>query len=88
MTHAVSRRLTRGVTCTLRRRFPPHRFQLFLSLGKEKIFTEELMTSVSPADETALTPSQAGFILTKESGSANIIFGLRDGKLAVSGINY
>ncbi len=46
------------------------------------------MTSVSPADETALTPSQAGFILTKESGSANIIFGLRDGKLAVSGINY
>lgn len=60
----------------------------FLSLGKEKIFTEELMTSVSQADETALTPSQAGFILTKESGSANIVFGLRDGKLAVSGINY
>ena len=60
----------------------------FLSLGKEKIFTEELLTSVSQADETALTPSQAGFILTKESGSANIVFGLRDGKLAVSGINY
>lgn len=60
----------------------------FLSLGKEKIFTEELITSVSQADETALTPSQAGFILTKESGSANIVFGLRDGKLAVSGINY
>lgn len=46
------------------------------------------MTSVSQADETALTPSQAGFILTKESGSANIVFGLHDGKLAVSGINY
>lgn len=60
----------------------------FLSLGKEKIFTEGLMTSIAQADETNLSPSRAGFILTEESGAENIVFGLRDGKLAISGINY
>ncbi len=60
----------------------------FLSLGKEKIFTEGLMTSIAQADETNLPPSRAGFVLTKEGGTENIIFGLRDGKLAISGINY
>ena len=44
----------------------------FLSLEKKKIFTEELMTSVSQADETALTPSQAGFILTKEAAEPTL----------------
>lgn len=60
----------------------------FISLGQEKIFTEELIDSVAQADETALSPSQAGFILTKENGAPNIVFGLREGQLAVLGINY
>jgi len=46
------------------------------------------MTSIAQADETNLPPSRAGFVLTEEGGTENIIFGLRDGKLAISGINY
>lgn len=40
------------------------------------------------ADETARSPSMAGFVLTGENGGPNIVFGMRDGKLAVLGINY
>lgn len=46
------------------------------------------MDSIAAADETNLEPSMAGFVPTKESGAPNIIFGVRDGVLAVSGINY
>lgn len=60
----------------------------FLALGKEKIFTEAWMDSIAQADETALSPSQAGFILTKENGAENVVFGLRNGELAITGINY
>lgn len=59
-----------------------------IALGEETIFTEEWMDSIAQADETALSPSKAGFVLTGENGGPNIVFGLRDGKLAVSGINY
>lgn len=62
--------------------------EAFLDLGEEKIFTEELMAAVAETDETSLSPSRAGFVMTKEGGSANLLFGVRDGKLAVSGINY
>lgn len=58
------------------------------ALGEEKIFTQEWMDSIAQADETALSPSMAGFVLTGENGGPNIVFGMRDGKLAVSGINY
>lgn len=60
----------------------------FIALGEEKIFTEALMDSIAQADETTLPPSRAGFVLTKENGTENIIFGLRDGKLSINGINY
>ena len=46
------------------------------------------MDSIAQADETALSPSMAGFVLSGEGGGGNLVFGLRDGKLAVSGINY
>lgn len=62
--------------------------EVFLNLGADKIFNQELMDSIAAADETNLNPSMAGFVLTKESGAPNIIFGVRDGVLAVSGINY
>ncbi len=58
------------------------------ALGEEKIFTQEWMDSIAQADETALSPSMAGFVLTGENGGSNIVFGMRDGELAVSGINY
>lgn len=59
----------------------------FIALGQDTIFTEELMASVAGADEKKLSPSRAGFALSDEKGGPNIIFGLRNGKLAVSGIN-
>ncbi len=60
----------------------------FTAIGAEKIFTQDLKDSVASADETSLSPSMAGFVLSEENGAANIVFGVRDGKLAVSGINY
>lgn len=60
----------------------------FLALDPETVFTAELMDSVAEADEKNLSPSRAGFVLTKESGEPNVVFGLRDGVLAVTGINY
>ena len=60
----------------------------FLAFDLEMIFTAELMDSVAEADEKNLPPSRAGFILTKEAGGPNVVFGLRDGALAVTGINY
>lgn len=59
----------------------------FLALEPDQVFTEALAASVEAADETALSPSMAGFSLADGSGAANIIFGVRDGKLAISGIN-
>lgn len=60
----------------------------FLALDAAEVFTEELKNAVAQADETALAPSMAGFVLSDENGRPNVIFGLRDGALAVSGINY
>lgn len=60
----------------------------FMALDAEKLFAEELTESVAQADASALSPSEAGFVLAEEGGKANLIFGLRNGKLAVSGINY
>ena len=54
----------------------------------ETIFTPELLESVANADTSALNPSMAGFALSQGNGAPNIIFGVRDGSLAISGINY
>lgn len=62
--------------------------EALIALGTDQIFTEGLVNSVSQSDEKKLSPSEAGFILTKENGAPNIVFGLRDGKLAVVTINY
>lgn len=59
-----------------------------ISMGKETIFTEEWKTSVSQADETSLPPSEAGFVLSGEGGGPNLVFGLREGELAIVGMNY
>lgn len=59
----------------------------FLALGAEKVLTAGLVSSVEGADISNLSPSMAGFSIS-EDGKANIIFGVVDGRLAISGINY
>lgn len=59
----------------------------FLDLGADQVFTQELVDSIGAADLSQLSPSMAGFVLS-DGSKANIIFSVRDGKLAVSGINY
>lgn len=61
--------------------------EAFLALGAEKIFTPGLMESVAGADISNLSPSMAGFSISKD-GKENIIFGVVEGRLAISGINY
>ncbi len=56
----------------------------FAALGADAVFTEGVMKSVAAADENSLSASKAGFVLS-DGGSANVIFGVRDGKLAVEG---
>lgn len=58
-----------------------------IGLGAEKVFTPEMQESVGNADETALSPSMAGFALYTGNGP-NILFGVVNGKLAIQGINY
>lgn len=60
----------------------------FLALGADAIFTDELVQSITGADETALEASKAGFTLSSGDSSANVIFGIVDGELKVTGINY
>ena len=60
----------------------------FLAYSADDIFTSELTESIANADTSALNPSMAGFALTQGNGAPNIIFGVRDGSLAISGINY
>ena len=59
----------------------------FLKLGAEAVFTEELMEALAAADIDNMQPSRAGFAISNGT-TANIIFGVRDGILAISGINY
>ena len=59
----------------------------FLALGAVAVFAQELVDAVSAADTANLAPSMAGFVLS-DGGTANIVFGVRDGQLAVTGINY
>lgn len=59
----------------------------FIALGADVIFTEGLMNSVANADTENMQPSMAGFSVS-DGGSANVNFGVRDGVLAVNGINY
>ena len=59
----------------------------FITLGADRIFTDALLSSIAAANRSELSPSMAGFTLS-DGDTANIIFGVRDGKLAISGINY
>lgn len=58
-----------------------------LALGAERVFTPEMVESIAGADESTLSPSMAGFALSKD-GRPNIIFGVVEGRLAIVGMNY
>ena len=60
----------------------------FLALGADQVLTDELLESVASADMSGQEPSMAGFVVAGESGRPNIIFGVVEGKLAITGINY
>ena len=60
----------------------------FLALGAEQVLTDELVSSVEQADLSGQEPSMAGFVVADESGRPNIIFGVVEGRLAITGINY
>lgn len=60
----------------------------FLALGADKVFTQEMVDSVAAADESNLSPSMAGFVLSAGNDSPNIIYGIVEGRLAIQGINY
>ena len=59
----------------------------FIALGEDKIFTQELIDAIAAADVDSLSASRAGFSLT-DTGAPNIVFGVREGRLAIQGINY
>lgn len=61
--------------------------EAFIALDAEKVFSPDLTESVEGADISNLSPSMAGFSVSKD-GKANIIFGIVEGRLAISGINY
>ena len=60
----------------------------FIALGADALFTEELIKSVAGADESSLSASKAGFTLYSGDEAPGITFGVQDGKLGISGINY
>lgn len=59
----------------------------FIALDTEKLFSEEMLTSIADADESSLSPSMAGFTLCGSNGAPSITFGVQDGKLGIKGIN-
>lgn len=59
----------------------------FIALGADRIFTQELMDSVAGAELAGQQPSMAGFVAASGDGP-NIIFGVVEGELAITGFNY
>lgn len=64
--------------------------EAFLKLDSDEVFSEEMMRSIEKADVGDLAPSMAGFTLMDydTEGSASITFGMVNGGLSVTGINY
>ncbi len=60
----------------------------FVGLDVEELLPEEMLSSIAEADENSLSPSMAGFTLYGSDGAPSITFGVRDGSLKISGINY
>lgn len=59
----------------------------FLDLDSSAIFSEEMCSAIEQADASALVASKAGFTLMGEAGPS-ITFGVVNGELGITGINY
>ena len=59
----------------------------FLRLDSDAVFSPALTDAIAQADITHFQPSMAGFNLSAGS-TADIIFGVVNGTLAITGINY
>lgn len=60
----------------------------FIALDVEELLSDEMVSSIAEADENDLSPSMAGFTLYGSDGAPSMTFGVREGHLAISGINY
>lgn len=60
----------------------------FIALGAEQLFTDEMVSSIAGSDAENLSPSMAGFTLYDRNGDPSITFGVQNGQLKISGINY
>ena len=60
----------------------------FIALDVEELLSDEMVSSMAEADVNELSPSMAGFTLYGSEGAPSITFGVREGHLAISGINY
>lgn len=62
----------------------------FLKLDTEKIFTQDMLTSIENTDISALQASMAGFTMYDEDKdqAPSITFGMTNGALGINGINY
>ncbi len=58
-----------------------------LALGEDVLFPAELSEAIKEAGIDDLSPSRAGFALPAQ-GKPNIVFGVKDGRLGVTGLNY
>ena len=64
--------------------------EAFLELGSDRVISEGMQRSIEKADVQDLSPSMAGFTLMDydTEGSASITFGMVNGELRITGINY
>lgn len=62
----------------------------FIAIGEETVFPKEMTDSIAAADIDGLDASMAGFVLVSKEDSAapSITFGMADGELKITGINY
>ena len=58
----------------------------FMKLDPEVIFSDEMEDAIAKVDVDTLEPVMAGIVLG--DGTPNIIFGVVNGKLAITGMNY
>lgn len=62
----------------------------FLALDPELVFSKAMTDSIEKANPADLSPRMAGFTLMdyETGGSPAVTFGLVNGKLQITGINY
>lgn len=60
----------------------------FMAIGAERLFTDEIVASITNTDISNLTASNAGFFMSSTDTAPSITFSVVDGQLKITGINY